>query len=247
MLVNQSATSAAPDERHADRTTLRHGEAVLPPRPLTTQPPDRLATAGSVDAVTITGFDLDMTLIDSRPGIKAVYDQIVVESGAPIDTDVVVSRLGPPVEWELANWMPEPDVDHWADRYRDLHPSIALDLVELLPSALEAVEAARSRGRTIVVAAKHGPNAVLHLGRLGLVVDEVFGRAWREGKGEVLRAEGAGVYVGDHVHDMEAARAAGAHGVGVTTGPCDGDELRAAGASTVLASLEDFPGWLAGM
>ena len=195
----------------------------------------------------ITGFDLDMTLIDSRPGIKAVYEQIVVESGAPIDTDVVVSRLGPPVEWELAHWMPEADVDHWADRYRELYPSIALELVETLPGALVAVEAARSRGRTIVVTAKHGPNAVLHLQRLGLEVDEVFGRAWREGKGEVLRAEGASVYVGDHAHDMEAARAAEAHGVGITTGPCGADELRTAGASTVLTTLEDLPALLSTM
>jgi phosphoglycolate phosphatase len=195
----------------------------------------------------ITGFDLDMTLIDSRPGIKAVYEQIVAESGAAIDTDVVVSRLGPPVEWELANWMPQADVDHWADRYRELYPAIALDLVEPLPGALQAVEAARSRGRTIVVTAKHGPNAVLHLDRLGLVVDEVFGRAWREGKGDVLRAEGATLYVGDHVHDMEAARSAAAHGVGVTTGPCDADELRAAGATTVLSTLDDFAALISGM
>jgi phosphoglycolate phosphatase len=197
--------------------------------------------------VITTGFDLDMTLIDSRPGIKAVYEQIVAESGAAIDTDVVVSRLGPPVEWELAQWMPEADVDHWADRYRELYPSIALDLVETLPGARVAVEAARSRGRTIVVTAKHGPNAVLHLERLDLEVDEVFGRAWREGKGDVLRAEGAGVYVGDHVHDMEAARSAQAHGVGVTTGPCHADELRAAGASTVLTTLEDLPALLSAM
>ncbi|REK74063.1 HAD family hydrolase [Aeromicrobium endophyticum] len=188
-----------------------------------------------------------MTLIDSRPGIKAVYEQIVVESGAPIDTNAVVSRLGPPVEWELAHWMPEADVEHWADRYRELYPSLALELVETLPGALDAVEAARSRGRTIVVTAKHGPNAVLHLQRLGLEVDEVFGRAWREGKGEVLRAEGASVYVGDHAHDMEAARAAEAHGVGITTGPCGADELRTAGASTVLTTLEDLPALLSTM
>ncbi|KQX73986.1 HAD family hydrolase [Aeromicrobium sp. Root472D3] len=195
--------------------------------------------------MTTTGFDLDMTLIDSRPGIRAVYDRIVEESGATIDVDVVVSRLGPPVEQELAQWMPADDAARWADRYREIYPGIALELISTLPGAHAAVDAARSRGRAILITAKHAPSATLHLERLGIEVDEVFGRAWREGKADVLRAQGAGVYVGDHVHDMEAARSSGAFGVGVTTGPCDADELRAAGAGHVLTSLELLPGWFA--
>jgi phosphoglycolate phosphatase len=31
------------------------------------------------------GFDLDMTLIDSRPGIKAAYDRLSAETGVYID------------------------------------------------------------------------------------------------------------------------------------------------------------------
>lgn len=190
------------------------------------------------------GFDLDMTLIDSRPGIKAVYEQVVVESGAAIDTDLVVSRLGPPVEWELAHWLPEAEVKHWADRYRELYPLIALDLVTALPGAHDAVEAANKVGPTILITAKHAPNARLHVDRLGLAVGEVFGGTWREAKGVVLRDQGATTYVGDHVHDMDAARFAGVVGVGVTTGPSTADDLREAGADTVLTTLEDFPGWL---
>ena len=53
------------------------------------------------------------------------------------------------------------------------------------------------------------------------------------------------MYVGDHVHDMEAASSSGAFGVGVTTGPCAADELAHAGAGHVLTTLEDFPDWLA--
>lgn len=201
---------------------------------------------GSVGPVTsvIIGFDLDMTLIDSRPGIKAVYEQVVIESGAMIDTDLVVSRLGPPVEWELEHWLPAEDVEHWADRYRELYPEIAIDRVVALPGAHEAVEAANRVGRTILLTAKHAPNARLHVERLGLAVGEVFGGAWREAKGAVLREQAATTYVGDHVHDMDAARFAGIPGVGVATGPSSASELHEAGAATVLSTLEDFPAWV---
>jgi phosphoglycolate phosphatase len=37
---------------------------------------------------------------------------------------------------------------------------------------------------------------------------------------------------------------AGVPGVGVATGPSSADELRDAGASHVLTSLEAFPDWL---
>lgn len=42
----------------------------------------------------VVGFDLDMTLIDSRPGIGAVWDLLAAETGVPIDTDLVVSLPG---------------------------------------------------------------------------------------------------------------------------------------------------------
>jgi phosphoglycolate phosphatase len=49
--------------------------------------------------------------------------------------------------------------------------------------------------------------------------------------------------VGDTPRDIDAAKAAGAVSVGVATGHYSVDELRAAGATHVLRSLEDaFPG-----
>ncbi|CAO0837165.1 hypothetical protein SMICM17S_05890 [Streptomyces microflavus] len=38
------------------------------------------------------GFDLDMTLIDSRPGIAAAYRALSAETGVRIDDALVVSR-----------------------------------------------------------------------------------------------------------------------------------------------------------
>jgi phosphoglycolate phosphatase len=97
----------------------------------------------------------------------------------------------------------------------------------------------------LVLTAKKDELADLHLRHLGLVPDELRGLAWADGKAAALRAAGALAYVGDHVADMAAARAAGVLGIGVTTGPCTAAELGTAGADVVLADLRRFPAVLA--
>jgi phosphoglycolate phosphatase len=193
----------------------------------------------------VVGFDLDMTLIDSRPGIHATLVALVEESGHFIDPDVVVARLGPPVEQEMAQWVAPDQVDPLSNRFRELYAEIGIEGTLALPGAGEALGAVRAiGGRSLVVTAKYEPNAWLCLARTNLVVDDVVG--WRHGpqKGETLAEHGASIYVGDTPPDMEAACLAGAAAVGVPSGPFSADDLRAAGADVVLASLLDFPGFL---
>lgn len=193
------------------------------------------------------GFDLDMTLIDSRPGIKAVYDLLAAETGVKIDSDLIVSRLGPPVEVELAGLFPPEQVQSAADRYRYLYARHGIAGALLLPGALEALAAVRDRGgRSIVVTGKQTANARLNLNALDLVVDEVFGLVFAEAKGAVLAEQGASVYVGDHLGDVIGAHAAGALAVAVATGPYTAAELGQAGAEVVLDDLTGFPAWLDG-
>ncbi|MFE9856495.1 HAD family hydrolase [Streptomyces sp. NPDC005780] len=192
------------------------------------------------------GFDLDMTLIDSRPGIKAAFLAFSAETGTFIDADLAVSRLGPPLEQEIAHWFPADEVAAMADRYREIYPTYAIGPSLAMPGARESIDAIRALGgRTMVVTAKYEPNAKLHLAHLGIEPDVIVGGLWAEAKAEALREHGAGVYVGDHTGDVRGAQAANAVSVGVTTGPCDEAELRAAGADVVLTSLTEFPAWLA--
>ncbi len=202
--------------------------------------------ASTVQHPLTVGFDLDMTLIDSRPGIAAAFRVLSAETGVPIDEELVVSRLGPPLETELAHWFPAEQVAAVGDRYRQLYPDHAIAPSTALPGARESVDAVRALGgRAIVVTAKYEPNAKLHLAHLGIEPDTVIGSLWAEAKGEALREHAARVYVGDHVGDVRGAREAGALSVAVTTGPCDERELRTAGADVVLADLTEFPAWLA--
>ncbi len=193
------------------------------------------------------GFDLDMTLIDSRPGIRAAYLALAERTGTYIDADLAITRLGPPLAEELIHWFPAERITEMSDLYRAMYPEIAIAATPAMPGAREAIAAVREAGgKSVVVTAKYEPNAKLHLSHLGIVPDAVVGDLWAEQKAVALREHGAGAYVGDHVGDVRGARKAGALSVAVATGPCDAEELRAAGADVVLGDLTELPAWLAG-
>jgi phosphoglycolate phosphatase len=199
-----------------------------------------------VSSAFAVGFDLDMTLVDSREGIAATYRELSARTGVRVDADAAVTRLGPPLRDEIARWYPLERVEEAVLAYRALYPAYAIAPSRALPGAYEALEAARAAGgRVIVVTSKLSSLARLHLDHLRLVADEVVGELFAAGKAEALTRHGARLYVGDHVADMVAARAAGVPGVGVTTGPCSQAELVAAGAAAVLADLRGFPAALA--
>ena len=193
----------------------------------------------------VVGFDLDMTLIDTVPGFGPTLVALGEEYGVDLPVDDLVSHLGPPLDLLLADLIPADRMREAVDRFRELYPDHAITPVPVLPGAREALAAVRRHGgRVVVVTGKFTRNARLHLDHLELDVDLLAGEVWGAGKGEVLRREGATVYVGDHVHDVEGARAAGVLSVSVLTGGSTEEELRAAGTDVVLPDLGAFPAWL---
>jgi phosphoglycolate phosphatase len=191
------------------------------------------------------GFDLDMTLIDSRPGIAATYRELSARTGVHVDTDLVVTRLGPPLRFELREWFPPAEVEDAVDLYRSLYPRYAIEPTRPTPGAREALAAVRTLGlRVVVVTSKIGRLAELHLSHLSMAADELAGDRFAEGKAAALEEYGVRWFVGDHVGDMVAATTAGVPGIGVTTGPCRAAELTEAGATYVLGDLTAFPALL---
>jgi phosphoglycolate phosphatase len=188
------------------------------------------------------GFDLDMTLIDSRPGIAATYRALTARTGVYVDADLAVSRLGPPLRTELREWFPARDVEQAVTTYRALYPDHAIEPTVPMPGAVAALAAVRAQGlRVVVVTSKLGRLAELHLKHLGMAADELAGDLFAEGKAAALAEHGVRWFVGDHVGDMVAARTAGVPGIGVTTGPCTAAALWEAGALRVLPDLTTFP------
>jgi uncharacterized protein len=194
----------------------------------------------------VVGFDLDMTLADPRDGVVASCAALSAELGIEIDGRLAASRLGPPLEVELAYWVAEDQIPGTVERYRGHFETLGVAGTTALPGAAAALAAVRANGgQTLVVTAKPTSLALASLAQIGLAADDTIGERWGPTKGEVLAERGASIYVGDHTGDMLAAQACRATAVAVTTGADDAQTLREAGADVVLSSLEEFPGWLA--
>ncbi|HUQ60371.1 HAD family hydrolase [Lentzea sp.] len=192
------------------------------------------------------GFDLDMTLIDPRPGMAAVMNEVGRRTGYDLDGEHFAANLGPPLDMIYRDMgVSEEDVPDLIALFRSLYPDVVIPATVALPGAAAALRCVRELGgQTMVVTGKYRKNAALHLEALAWEVDHLYGELWSTGKAESLKLHGAAVYVGDHVGDMNGAAAAGALGVGVATGPCSRAELAEAGAAVVLEDLREFPDWL---
>jgi len=201
----------------------------------------------TVHSVTFTvGFDLDMTLIDPRPGMLELFQVLAGETGLPLDGHAFVSRLGRPLRNEFARYgLDAATVERLIARYRELYVDVVIPATRPMPGATAALRCVAAHGgRSIVVTAKHAAHAKRHLDSLQMEVSTVSGDLWSSDKAAALVEYGAEIFVGDHLGDITGARSADALAVGVATGPIDAEHLTAAGADVVLADLTAFPAWL---
>jgi phosphoglycolate phosphatase len=190
------------------------------------------------------GFDLDMTLIDSRRAILASFAEVGRELSTVIDLTAVDRRLGIKLDDEMAFWFPADQITAAGHCYRRHYVQLAGRLTSLLPGAAEALAAVRAAGeRVIIITAKHPISVEPSLRAVGIAGDELFTLVHGPEKAAVLTQVKAAAYVGDTPPDMAAAVQAGVRAVGVATGSFTGGDLAEAGAEVVLDSLTGFADW----
>ncbi len=186
-----------------------------------------LADVGAV------GFDLDMTLVDSRPVSRRALERLAAEPGQDLDVEALMSVYGLP----LSQWLPVGVDDA---RFRSLQLQ-NISSAASMPGALSAVEAVRQFGaRVVVVISAPAAIATKMLQAVGLSVDRLRTDVWAAGKVGPLHEERCWAFVGDHADDMLAARHAEAIAIGVATGTSPPK-----GADVELDDLTGFPTWLA--
>ncbi|WP_040585522.1 HAD family hydrolase [Segniliparus rugosus] len=194
----------------------------------------------------VVGFDLDLTLVDTRARILFAAMAGFADLGVEVGEADLVPLLGFPLAHKAAQLAPRLDPEAFTRQYRLHYRSDRAPSCPAAPGAAAALDAVRDLGgRCVVVSAKAEflvHEALAHAG-LAKAVDAVHGGVFAEGKAPALREEGAHVYVGDHPGDVVAARVAGCAAVAVATGATEADGLRSAGADVVLRTLEEFPAW----
>ena len=214
---------------------------------LATQPVTRL---GAPDGALVVGFDLDMTLVDSAAGHPRQHEtRWPRETGVPIDVDVVIGRLGPKLEWELAQWFPADQVDaRCASATAGSTGTTASATARvLLPAHACGVDAVRARGgrrrrRDREVGAARATAAS---SRSGSRPTRSSGTCTATRSATRSSSTAPGSTWATPSPTCASAIDASAIAVGVTTGPDDARKLLAAGADLVLDSLDEFPPWLA--
>lgn len=203
-------------------------------------PPPPGEAARSADRGLVVGFDLDMTLVDSRQGIADQMRHALQLHGATATDEELWPLVGAPLDANLAHFLAPEQVPAAMAAYRATYIERAVPVTSALPGAHDIFATIRGLGgRVLVVSAKVEPAVRAVLEHVGLVADVVEGDRFAEAKGAALLEEGADVYIGDHAGDMRAARVAGAVGIGVLTGPHDEQVLRAAGADHVVPGLHE--------
>jgi phosphoglycolate phosphatase len=197
-------------------------------------------------------FDLDGTLVDSRPGIVAALNATLRELGEPEQPEAaLVGRIGPPIHdtWAELLRRPADAVDDVVAAYRARYGRTMLEGTTVYPGVVRLLERLRAEGHPMAVAtSKAQPIAVVLLKHLGL---DGFFAAVRgpvppstEEKpatvGRALQALGPStgvdaVLVGDRHHDVAGGHAHGLRVIGAAWGYGTVEELRAAGAAAIAA------------
>lgn len=204
-------------------------------------------------------FDLDGTLTDPYEGITKCILYALDELGFPHpDDDYLYSCIGPPLWDTFPELVGEELTRKAVDLYRERFTAVGWKENVPYDGILDALESIASAGHTLFVATAkphmHAARIINHFGMgdffhnvYGSELDgtratktELLGFAIERNPGDVER-----IMIGDRRHDLLGAINNGMTPVGVAWGYGSVDELRTAGATSIVESPDALPESLA--
>lgn len=208
-----------------------------------------------MSAVRAVVFDLDGTLIESRPAIARSVNHALRRLGhAERSVGEIASYIGWGLDELLVKVFTADEIPIARDVYRAHYRETCVAGSELLPGVADALDALRGAGLRLGLATNKPSSFARQLldglglaGRIELALgaDQVpRPKPAPDLLLEVLERmqvdAGSALYVGDMEVDVRTAAAAGVDFVGVATGAEDLAQLRRAGASRVIARMSEL-------
>lgn len=207
-------------------------------------------------------FDWDGTLMDSTPTIIAAIQSACRDLGLPVPPDEAAAWvIGLSLQDALMAAVPtlaQDQVQAFVARYR-FHYLTRDPQLRLFAGAEQMLARLAERGARLAVATgKSRVGLERALDATGIrryfdatrCADETFSKPNPAMLFEIMRELGAdpasAVMVGDTSHDLQMARNAGIHGVGVTYGAHAVDELAGCAPQTLAGSIAELDDWLHG-
>ncbi len=217
--------------------------------------------AASKAGPSLVCFDLDGTLVDPLLGVRNCLRKTCAAFGLAMPEEATIRHwigfgmrdslatlkgLEDPAQLEAA-------LEFYWERYRE-------DGVfehELYPGVFHLLHRLKRQGHRIyIVSAKPSLFArrIAYQFDLNLIFDDIFGSSLKgewQTKAKVLAGlaergtlASGGVFIGDRGVDMSAARDHGLEAIGVGWGYGSFEELHAAGADQIFATVPELDGWL---
>jgi pyrophosphatase PpaX len=205
-------------------------------------------------------FDLDGTLVDSIELIVAAAMNAFACRPGPCPSEAQIrNTIGRPLPTTFGPWLvDDDDLPFLISKYREYQLEHHDRLTNAYDGIVDAVSALHTLGHPMgIVTSKVGfmaERALVHTGLASYMRCIIASDSTEKHKPDpepvivaLERLEstpGAAVFVGDSPYDMQAARAAGVHALGVAWGAFTAATLQDAGAEVVLERPADLVPYL---
>jgi len=203
-------------------------------------------------------FDLDGTIVDSSLGITNSAIYALEKFGIRVEDRRELYRfIGPPLVESFSKFygFSEQDARRAVEYYRERYRESGIFENEVYEGIYELLATLRADGKRIVLATSKPETfarRILEHIALDSYFDVIAGATLdrtRDTKESVIRyalgqlthgKEGSAVMIGDRLHDVEGARAVGIDSIGVLFGFGSREELEAAGATHIAATVDEI-------
>lgn len=203
-------------------------------------------------------FDLDGTIVDSSLGITNSAIYALEKFGIRVEDRRELYRfIGPPLVESFSKFygFSEQDARRAVEYYRERYRESGIFENEVYEGIPELLATLRADGKRIVLATSKPETfarRILEHVALDSYFDVIAGATLdrtRDTKESVIRyalgqlmhgGEGSAVMIGDRLHDVEGARAVGIDSIGVLFGFGSREELEAAGATYIAATVGEI-------